>query len=68
MATPRTRQRTGSSRPVPPPVTEKTAADIARRAYELFLARGSADGHDLEDWLEAERQLHAGSNGSRDVK
>jgi hypothetical protein len=29
--------------------------EIAERAYELFLARGSEDGHDLEDWLEAER-------------
>jgi len=31
--------------------------DVAQRAYELFLARGRADGHDVEDWLEAERQL-----------
>jgi hypothetical protein len=34
-----------------------TRDDIARRAYELFLARGGAEGHDVEDWLEAERQL-----------
>jgi hypothetical protein len=31
--------------------------DVAQRAYELFLARGRVDGHDVEDWLEAERQL-----------
>jgi Protein of unknown function (DUF2934) len=36
-----------------------TRDDIARRAYELFLARGGAEGHDVEDWLEAERQLEA---------
>jgi len=35
--------------------------DVARRAYELFLARGRAEGHDVEDWLEAERQLEAES-------
>ena len=36
-----------------------TKDDIARRAYELFLARGCGDGHDLADWFEAERQLRA---------
>ena len=34
-----------------------TAEDIAQRAYTLYIARGSEDGHDIEDWLEAERQL-----------
>jgi Protein of unknown function (DUF2934) len=38
-----------------------TKDDVARRAYELFLARGRAKGHDVEDWLEAERQLEAES-------
>ena len=33
--------------------------DVARRAYQLFLARGRVDGHDVEDWLEAERQIEA---------
>ena len=31
--------------------------DISRRAYERFEARGREDGHDLDDWLEAERDL-----------
>jgi hypothetical protein len=31
--------------------------DVARRAYELFEARGGEPGHDLEHWLDAERQL-----------
>jgi hypothetical protein len=31
--------------------------DIARRAYELYLARGCDAGHDVEDWLQAEREL-----------
>ena len=38
-----------------------TKDDVARRAYKLFLARGGAEGHDVEDWLEAERQLNAES-------
>ena len=38
-----------------------TDADIARRAYELFLARGCEPGHQLEDWLQAERELREGS-------
>ena len=31
--------------------------DVARRAYDLYLARGREDGHDVEDWLQAEREL-----------
>jgi Protein of unknown function (DUF2934) len=34
-----------------------SADDIARRAYELYLERGCADGLDREDWLRAEREL-----------
>jgi hypothetical protein len=34
-----------------------THHDIADRAYVLFRARGAADGFDLDDWLEAEREL-----------
>lgn len=30
---------------------------IAQRAYELYEQRGRQDGRDLEDWLNAERQL-----------
>jgi Protein of unknown function (DUF2934) len=31
--------------------------EIARRAYELYEQRGGADGHDIDDWLLAEREL-----------
>jgi hypothetical protein len=34
-----------------------TPEDIAERAYALYLARGTEDGHDVEDWLQAEREL-----------
>jgi hypothetical protein len=30
-------------------------ARIARKAYDLFERRGRNEGHDVEDWLEAER-------------
>jgi len=30
---------------------------ISLRAYELYEARGSEDGHDLEDWLRAEEEI-----------
>ena len=30
---------------------------IALRAYELYLARGGADGGDFDDWIAAEREL-----------
>ena len=39
-----------------------TDADVARRAYDVYLARGQEDGHDVEDWLQAERELR-GANG-----
>ena len=33
---------------------------VALRAYELFLARGSEHGRDIDDWLEAEREILSG--------
>ena len=30
---------------------------IAARAFEYFVARGGGHGRDLEDWLQAEREL-----------
>ena len=30
---------------------------IAQRAFERYQARGSRDGFDLDDWLEAEREV-----------
>jgi hypothetical protein len=30
---------------------------VERRAYERYCERGCEDGHDLEDWLAAEREL-----------
>lgn len=33
---------------------------VKRRAYEIFQNRGGDHGADLDDWLEAERQLTPG--------
>ena len=30
---------------------------IQARAYELYLERGGEDGHDVDDWLAAEKEL-----------
>jgi len=31
--------------------------EIARRAYELYEARGYVDGFDVDDWLQAEQDI-----------
>lgn len=46
----------------PTPFPTVTEAQIAFRAYELYLARGGAHGNAEADWLQAERELtHARS-------
>ena len=41
-----------------------TEGDIARRAFELYCERGRQDGHDVDDWLNAERELRDASKSS----
>ncbi|HXW04863.1 MAG TPA: DUF2934 domain-containing protein [Vicinamibacterales bacterium] len=36
-----------------------STSDIARRAFELYCARGYQPGHELDDWLQAEGELQA---------
>ena len=31
--------------------------EIRIRAYEIYIERGGQTGHDLDDWLQAEREL-----------
>jgi Protein of unknown function (DUF2934) len=33
--------------------------EIRRRAYEIYLERGGLPGHELEDWLQAERGIES---------
>ena len=66
---PRSRPRGAAPRPTEPREAGQSAADtisdarpdreqlIASRAYGLYLDRGMAHGADVEDWLEAERQI-----------
>jgi Protein of unknown function (DUF2934) len=37
-----------------------THQEIATLAYRKFLERGGQDGRAIDDWLEAERELHRG--------
>ncbi|HKV47057.1 MAG TPA: DUF2934 domain-containing protein [Candidatus Acidoferrales bacterium] len=34
-----------------------TREQIEKRAHEIYMKRGGADGHDVDDWLAAEQQL-----------
>jgi hypothetical protein len=34
--------------------------EIRRRAYEIYLERGEQPGSELDDWLQAERELDGG--------
>ena len=42
--------------------------EIAKKAYDLYLQRGMIDGHDFDDWLQAEKIVmvqHANIGKSR---
>ena len=41
------------------PLRSTREHEIRGRAYELYLARGAQPGRELEDWLQAERELTA---------
>jgi hypothetical protein len=34
--------------------------EIRRRAYEIYLERGEQPGREVDDWLQAERELRPG--------
>jgi hypothetical protein len=46
--------QTNPTRRLPP-----TREQIRGRAYQIHLARGGANGRELDDWLQAERELIA---------
>jgi hypothetical protein len=39
------------------PQKEPTIDDIRIRAFEIFVARADAPGDEVQDWLQAEREL-----------
>ena len=46
-----------ASRPAQAESVAITASDIAHRAFDSYYARGRQDSHDVDDWLQAEREL-----------
>ena len=36
-------------------------AEIRRRAYQLYVERGEEHGRDLDDWLQAKREIEDGT-------
>ena len=67
------RRRTDNVLSMPSVVESQTAlaiasgvseSDIARRAFELYCDRGREDGHDVDDWVNAERGLRDVSSPS----
>ena len=63
-STPRTAKRPPAS-PAPSMARLVTTEDIARRAYEIFVARGGEHGRHDEDWAQAERELNGGPAPAR---
>ena len=60
MATKKNAPRTVAPKRSTKSTAQETVVDrdqVARRAYQLFIARGETHGHDLEDWLAAERDV-----------
>ena len=41
------------------PENEPTMEQIRQRAYEIYLARRDGAGDELQDWLQAERNLRS---------
>lgn len=55
MSRPFSGKRNGAPSPVPNPADAREL--IAKRAYELYVEGGCRDGREVEDWLEAEREV-----------
>jgi hypothetical protein len=36
---------------------QPTTEEIAARAYQIYLERGRTNGHDVDDWMQAEYEL-----------
>ncbi len=63
-------KRNGSTEPQATSTQEETGEvsvgnsardeEIRRRAYVIYLERGQQPGRDLDDWLQAERELEGG--------
>ena len=54
-------QDSGPTQHAVPPY-EPALEEIRVRAYETYLQRGRIEGFDLEDWLQAEKELKENGN------
>jgi Protein of unknown function (DUF2934) len=59
---------TAASKSAAAPNTGKlpTSEEIQSRAYQIYMERGGADGSDLEDWLQDERELRQSANPNQE--
>jgi hypothetical protein len=55
------RAREAPTKPVP--LEER----IRQRAYDLYVSRSNQSGSELDDWLQAEEEIHAREEQSFDV-
>jgi hypothetical protein len=39
--------------------------EVRRRAYEIYIERGGLPGQELEDWLQAEREIESAAHFMR---
>jgi len=62
------KQRDVSRPPSGEPFDTPSRERVAARAYQHFQERGATDGHDLDDWLQAERELVAERPPSKDTQ
>jgi hypothetical protein len=55
-----------TTEPISPQVTrpDPTHEDVQRRAYEIYLSQGRTEGRDLDNWLQAERELSQANGGT----
>jgi hypothetical protein len=54
---PGTRQDRSLAQEPPSTSSESRLSRIAKRAHEIYEARGGEDGKAMEDWLQAEREI-----------
>ena len=54
----------GSTKSLPNRSAHVTDNDIARRAYDRYLARDCEHGHAVDDWLQAECELREAASST----
>jgi hypothetical protein len=59
------KEKTGTAQELTLEESGSRLEKIRERAYELFAERGCEHGHDLEDWMRAEKEIsNAGAEKS----